>query len=386
MTTLRILAVDDEPSMLAGMAKALHGFTVNMPELETTIDFALTAAIRGSDAELMIEKQAPDVLLLDHKLPVIDGLKVLRHTREYAPHMETVMVTPYASVETAIAATQEGAGSFLSKPFSAAEIRHAVRNAAKRVMVARRARELQEEKAQVRLELTRIMGHELKAPLGAVSGYLYLLRDRTLGDEISKYGSLVDRSLLRLDQMRKLIIDMLDATRLEAGQKIREIVPVDLVESARMSMDLMTHDAEERGITVALHAPDALTMHADQGEIDMMYNNLISNAVKYNRDDGRVDVTLTQDGNRITVAVADTGIGISEADVKKLFGEFVRIKNKNTRNILGSGLGLSILKRLAELYAGTVNVDSVENQGSTFTLTLTDNPLPPADDDAATEA
>ena len=141
MTTLRILAVDDEPSMLAGIGKALHGFTVDVPEFELTIDFALSAAIRGSDAELMIKSKAPDILLLAHKLPSIDGLQVLHRTRTAAPHMETVMITPYASVETAIAATQQGAGSFLSKPFTAAEIRHAVRDAASRVIMARRARD-----------------------------------------------------------------------------------------------------------------------------------------------------------------------------------------------------------------------------------------------------
>ncbi len=102
----------------------------------------------------------------------------------------------------------------------------------------------------------------------------------------------------------------------------------------------------------------------------MMFNNLVSNAVKYNRDGGQVNVTVAQTEEQLEISVSDTGIGMTPEDVEKLFGEFVRIKNDQTRNVLGSGLGLSILKRLAQLYNGEVSVESEAGKGSTFTVTL----------------
>jgi signal transduction histidine kinase len=101
-----------------------------------------------------------------------------------------------------------------------------------------------------------------------------------------------------------------------------------------------------------------------------MLNNLVSNAVKYNRTGGLVNVTVTRAGDVVTVSVEDTGIGMTAKETARLFGEFVRIKNEKTRNISGSGLGLSILKRLATLYGGEVTVASTPDAGTTFTVTL----------------
>ncbi len=103
-----------------------------------------------------------------------------------------------------------------------------------------------------------------------------------------------------------------------------------------------------------------------------MLNNLVSNAVKYNRDGGRVDVTLRRDDEIVTLTVADTGIGLTDTEAAKLFNEFTRIKNEHTVNILGSGLGLSTVKKLANLYGGDATVASVSGEGSTFTVTLRD--------------
>jgi two-component system, sensor histidine kinase and response regulator len=105
-------------------------------------------------------------------------------------------------------------------------------------------------------------------------------------------------------------------------------------------------------------------------ETGMILNNLLSNAVKYNRDGGRVDVTIARDDTQITSTVADTAIGMSAEETAGLFGEFVRIKNEKTQGILGSGLDLSIVKRLALLYGGDITAHSAPNVGGTFTVTL----------------
>jgi len=183
---------------------------------------------------------------------------------------------------------------------------------------------------------------------------------------------MIERSLIRLEGMKKLIFDLLDLTRNESGQKQRSYSDLDLGQLAATAIELFEIDAGEREITIALDCPDAVSLHGDGGEIEIVLNNLISNAVKYNRDGGRVDVRLRRADDIVTVTVADTGIGLSPSEAAKLFNEFTRIKNEDTVNILGSGLGLSTVRKLARLYGGDATVVSAPGEGSTFTVTLCD--------------
>jgi signal transduction histidine kinase len=202
-----------------------------------------------------------------------------------------------------------------------------------------------------------------------VEGYLRLLQEGAASDPETAARA-VDRSLVRLDGMRKLIVDLLDLTRIESGQKVREFALVDVVEVARAAIETALPAARERAITIEMHAPELVVLQADRGEIEIMLNNLVSNAVKYNRDGGRVDVTVSGTPQGATLEVNDTGIGMTKDETAKLFGEFVRIKNAKTRNIMGSGLGLSIVRKLATLYGGDVTVASQPDVGTTFTVHL----------------
>jgi signal transduction histidine kinase len=111
-------------------------------------------------------------------------------------------------------------------------------------------------------------------------------------------------------------------------------------------------------------------MQADVREIEIILNNLLTNAIKYNRDGGCVDVSVREADGAALIAVTDTGIGMTAEETQRLFTEFARIRTERTRNILGSGLGLSIVKKLALLYDGDVTVESHPDAGSTFTVTL----------------
>jgi signal transduction histidine kinase len=170
--------------------------------------------------------------------------------------------------------------------------------------------------------------------------------------------------------MRKLILDLLDMTRIESGEKKRELAEVDVREIARAALDTFRPAAAGRQITLQLHGDGPVPMRADRAELEIICNNLLSNAVKYNRPGGRVDVRVGRDGPRVTLAVADTGIGLSDEEAGRLFQDFVRIKNEKTRHILGSGLGLSLVKKLALMYGGSATVSSRPGVGSTFTVLL----------------
>jgi len=372
MEDIRVLVVDDEPGMRLGVARALRDYALTLPDLNGEIRFDVSQAASGEEALRLLDEKHPEIILLDHKLPGISGLDVLQQLAERAGETLAIMITAYASLDVAINATKRGAFDFLAKPFTPDELKGALRKAAKHLLLQREARRLAEEKRQVRFQFISVLAHELKAPIAAIQGFLQIIRDRSAGDDPAVYEHMVDRSLIRLDGMRKLILDLLDLTRIESGQKKRELTEVDLAAVAREAIESFTPAAGEKNVTVELHG-GPVTLPADRGEIEIILNNLVSNAVKYNRDGGHVDVTLS-DGDAVTIVVADTGIGMTGEEAARLFGEFTRIKNAKTRNILGSGLGLSIVKKLAALYGGSAEVTSQPDVGTTFTITLQRQP------------
>ncbi len=370
MDQLRVLVVDDEPGMRRGVARTLRNFTVTVPNVEQAVRFDIEEAESGEVALAKIAAAPPDIMLLDHKMPGISGLDVLHHVAVTKSDILTVMITAYASIETAVAATKQGAYDFLAKPFTPDELRNTVRKATVRIALAREARKLADERRQVRFQFIRVLGHELKSPLSAVDGFLQLVQNRTLGNDLVAYEEVLRRSRDRLQGMFKLIADLLDMTRIESGQMERHLEEIDLVEVARSAVELQRAEADRRGIICTVQSVEPVAILADCGEMEMVFNNLVSNAVKYNRDQGRVDITIVPEIDRVQIRVADTGIGLTEQEAEKLFGEFVRIKNDKTRNIHGSGLGLSIVKKIADLYAGDVSVSSRADEGSTFTISL----------------
>ncbi len=370
MDILRVLVVDDEPGMRHSISRALRNFTVDLPEIEGETRFEIETADSGERALEILADQSFDLMLLDHKLGGITGIDVLEALNQREHDMLIIMITAFATIETAVRATKSGAFDFIAKPFTPDELKETIRKAAGHLITQRQARRLAEEKRRIRFDFIRVLGHELKSPLAAIESYLDLLKNRVAGDQLDKYDHIVVRSLARAAGMRKLIADLLDMTRIESGQKVREFSEVDVADCARAALDSVRLRAEERGIRLDLNTSGPLTLHADRGEIEIVLNNLVSNAVKYNRDNGEVEVRLSGDNDWITVAVRDTGIGLTPEEKDKLFKDFARIKNEKTRDIEGSGLGLSIVKKIAQLYKGRARVDSTPDVGSTFSVTL----------------
>lgn len=372
---LKVLVVDDEEGMRLGVGRSLRHFSMETEEGGSIVLLDLEDASSGEEAIDLMQKKHYDIVLLDNKMGGLSGIDVLAWIEQQDLDLLAIMMTAYASIETAVTATKQGAYDFLPKPFTPSELKVSVRQAAEHLLALRQARQLEDEKRRVRFQFISVLAHELKAPLGAIEGYLYLLRDGTGVDDPAVFQRVVERSLIRLSGMRKLIYDLLDLTRLESGQKMRELMDVDVIESARKAIETMKPDADARGIAVHLSSStDPVLITGDRGELDIIFNNLISNAVKYNRDEGSVTVSVKDRGQEVEIAVSDTGIGMTKEEVEKLFGEFVRIKNEKTKNILGSGLGLSILKKIALLYNGDVTVSSIPDAGTTFTVVLKREP------------
>jgi two-component system, sensor histidine kinase and response regulator len=378
--TLHILVVDDEFGMRRGADRALRDMVLHLPDINGEVRFEIRTAATGKELEEKLNEGQTDILLLDHKLPDAAGLDLLEGIGKRSLDLLTIMITAYASLDTAVTATRRGAYDFLAKPFTPEELRGAVRKAARHLILQRQARRLAEEKRQVRFQFTSVLAHEMKAPIAAIEGYLQMIRERSVGDSLDAYDRMVDRCLLRIEGMRKLITDLLDLTAIESGQRQRKLASVDIADAARQAVENIKPEAQRRDLQIDLQLPDKLTMEADRTEIEMIFNNLVSNAVKYNRDHGRVTVSMHVSGNEVKIQVEDTGIGMAPEECKRLFVDFSRIKNEKTRHILGSGLGLSTLKKIVTLYDGDIAAKSQPDVGSTFTVTLRRNSEPKAGD------
>jgi signal transduction histidine kinase len=367
--TLRVAMVDDEEPLCLGVRRILSKYRMHVSDVQVDVDYSFTYFTNGEGLlDAINSGQDFDLLLLDLKLPGISGLDVLTALSEHNHEILTIMITAYATFETAVQATKLGAYDFLPKPFSPEELRYAVRKATSQFVLSHEARKLAEEKRQVRFNFISVLAHELKAPLNAIEGYLNILRT----DETPEHMPMIERSLLRLEGMKKLIFDLLDLTRIESGQKQRAFTQVDLAEVAAHAVELLGVEAAARSIDIDLQVEGMVAMIADHSEIEIIFNNLVSNAVKYNRDGGSVWVRVRRDGDDVIIEVQDTGVGLAPEEAAKLFNEFTRIKNEDTVKILGSGLGLSTVHKLAQLYGGDAVVSSERHVGSTFTVTLRD--------------
>lgn len=370
MEKLKILVVDDEPGIRSGISRILRNFSVDYPFMDDSFGFDVIEAGTGEEAIEILQQTSADIILLDNKLPGISGVEVLEYINKNDCNCLVVMITSYASLDVAIKATKNGAFDFVPKPFTPQELKSSLENITKHLFLKRMTKKMQKEGRQVRFQFLSILSHEMKAPLNAVEGYLTMMKEKQNGDEIKNYEDMIERSLVRINGMRNLIMDMLDLTRIESGKKKRELTNTDVAEIVKSAIDTMQPYAIQRDVNIDFKYEGNIEMIADADELGIICNNLISNAIKYNIEHGKVFCRLMGSDKNVILEVEDTGIGMSELDVAKLFGEFVRIKNPKTRNISGSGLGLSIVKKLVDLYKGEITVDSEPDKGTSFRIEL----------------
>lgn len=375
MYTLKVLTVDDEPHICSGIVRVLEKFTLNFPDIEEPVNFEIDTANNGETALEKINQNKPDILLLDYKLPDINGMDVLDRIEAKNNTITTIMITAFASLQVAVNAIKTGAFDFIPKPFTPEELRNVISKAAQNLILGRHVKKLEEEKRKIRFQFISVLGHELKAPLSAIEGYLYMFKDRALGESLNDYDSIINRCLVRTEGMRKLILDILETTKIEAGTRQRIIQDINICNLVQKSVETFLPDAQKRNIIINSNCEKDLYFSADIIELEMIFNNLISNAIKYNNDNGSVHIDCSKRNDILCIKVKDNGIGMNEEEVNKLFNEFVRIKNEKTRGIHGSGLGLSTLKKIVNLYQGNIQVKSKENEGSEFIIELKELPI-----------
>ena len=216
-----------------------------------------------------------------------------------------------------------------------------------------------------------MVSHELKAPIAAVYGYLKLLNDDNISLKQDEKKKFLERSQVRLDGLLKMVNDLLDISRLEMKAVQREINDIDVKEVIEGIIELFSFEIKTKNISTKLKLNVQLqTLKADKEEINQVFSNLISNAIKYNKQDGEIIINLDSNDSYMIIEVEDNGIGLKPNEKEKLFNEFFRAKNELTKDISGTGLGLSIVKRIVDSYSGKIEVESEFNKGTKIKVYL----------------
>jgi signal transduction histidine kinase len=231
-----------------------------------------------------------------------------------------------------------------------------------------------EETSRHKSEFLANMSHELRTPLNAIIGFSQVLRERLFGDVNAKQEEYLDDILSSGNHLLALINDVLDLSKVEAGQVELEVAPFSLREALESGVVMVRERATRDGVHVALAPPlDVDVVTGDERRVRQVIFNLLSNAVKFTPAGGAVDVRAAQVNGEVTVSVADTGPGIAPEDHDRVFEEFQQTE-AGVEQREGSGLGLALSKRLVELHGGRIWVDSELGKGSTFVFTLPARP------------
>jgi signal transduction histidine kinase/DNA-binding response OmpR family regulator len=252
-----------------------------------------------------------------------------------------------------------------------------------------------ESASRMKSEFLANMSHELRTPLNAIIGFSEALRDGLVGPLTDKQRGFIADIYGSGRHLLALINDILDLSKVEAGAMVLDLEPINVSTLLVGSVSVVRETASARGIRVLLHAPDAAwTLEADVRKVRQILYNLLSNAVKFTNDGGQVVIDarivpagdvgrLTADragrtfarpendfAHFLAIGVSDSGIGISPEGMESLFAPFSQIDSGLSRRFGGTGLGLTMVKMLAELHGGTVSVESAPHEGSRFTAWL----------------
>ncbi|WP_331280759.1 sensor histidine kinase [Bacillus sp. UNC41MFS5] len=219
----------------------------------------------------------------------------------------------------------------------------------------------------LRKELISNISHDIQSPLTNIKGYLNLLETSDKSEqEEQQYLRVVQFEVDRLSRMTKQLLLL---STIESKKDLMEVSTVDIAEQLKAVIHQYEWSTLEKGIMMSYSLSDA-TVKGDPALLYSVWENLLTNAIKYNRENGTIDIELTEADKEVVVVIKDSGAGLSQKDLDRIFDRFYRADASRARSVEGTGLGLSIVKSIIDLHHGKIDVESIEGNGTTFTVAL----------------
>lgn len=355
----KILVIDDEEVVLDSCTQVL-----------ASVDCQVTTASNGAEGLKRLDEAQPDLVFVDLKMPGLSGLEVLERIRARHPLMVVIVITGYATVNSAIEAMKTGAFDFLPKPHTPEELRLITRRGLEHGRLVQQTVALRREKEMLRENFAAIVSHELKAPLGALQQNLYALTDELaelLSDDQKERFA---RLKIRLDDLLKLIHSWLRVFSVDINKLKETFQPISMADVLVKAVETAQPHATRKAIAIQTTVAEPLPrVNGDEGSLTEVLVNIIGNAVKYSFPDSKICVRAEAQGPQVLISVTDTGAGIAKEDLPHLFQDFVR-GQAQPDGVSGCGLGLAISRRIVEVHGGSITVASELGKGSTFSFSL----------------
>ncbi len=355
-----ILIIDDEEAMRDSCVQILK-----------KDGYIAESAENGSIGLEKIRELKPDIALVDLKMPGISGMEVLDRIPEIDPNIISIVITGYATVDSAVEAMKRGAFDFLPKPFTPDELRIIIKRGLERKLLLEETAKLREEKRKIEENFITMVSHQLRSPVATVQQYFEVILGGFVGEIPPKQKEMLEKAREKLNSLLSLINDWLNMSRISSDQLVDKFVPTNLQELLEKLVAFMQETANKNSITISLYPPDFQPLIlGDKETLENVFSNIITNAIIYNRPNGRVDIKFHLENDCVATHISDTGYGIPQKDIPFIFDQFYRVKREETKHIKGTGLGLPIAKKIVDAHNGSIRVNSVVNEGTTFTILL----------------
>ena len=228
-----------------------------------------------------------------------------------------------------------------------------------------------EKQDETKSQFIMLMTHELKGPLMAIQGLLEVMLKGYVGTLTEKQQELINRMYRRIESFKEVSKGLLDIYQWESRRPDVKRVPLSMKEQIQRVVDLFKASVQEKGLSMGVSLPDEdLILMGTEEEMENILNNLITNAIKYTPEGGSISLSLSDSEGQVTLIVKDTGIGIADKDIPKIFDEFFRTREAKEFDPYGRGLGLPFIKKVVETLGGTIRVKSDKGKGTEFIVTF----------------